>query len=174
MADIERTPRIDLASAGVAVGYAFETTAGTMPSGSYTHLSGVSDIPEMNESPEMIDTTTLDELTERVGVPGLKALPSATGFTVNYTETLKSQWKDVMSKYNSGKESGKRMWVTIVFPGISDAFFFPVEPSPLGVPGVGVGNVLSTTVYMTKIGEVQMEAAHEIVAWSGASVSSLT
>lgn len=174
MADIERTPRIDLTSAGVAVGYSFETTAGTRPSGPYTHLAGVSDIPEMNESPEMIDTTTLDELTERVGKPGLKALPSATGFTVNYTETLKNQWKDVMSKYNAGKDSGKRMWATVVFPGISDAFFFPVEPSPLGVPGVGVGNVLSTTVYMTKVGEVEMDTAPEIVAWSGASSSGLS
>lgn len=174
MADIERTSRIDLSSAGVAVGYAFETKAGDRPTGSYTHLAGVSDIPEMNESPEMIDTTTLDELTERVGVPGLKALPSATGFTVNYTETLKNQWNDIMTKYNDGKDSGKRMWATVVFPGISDAFFFPVEPSPLGVPGVGVGNVLSTTVYMTKVGEVQMDTAPEIVAWSGASTSGLT
>ncbi len=170
MADIERGKRTDLATAGVAVGYAFESTAGTRPSGSYTHIAGVSDIPEMNESPEMIDTTTLDELTERVGVPGLKALPSATGFTVNFTQALVDQWEDVMSKYNSGKSSGLRMWVTVVIPGISKAFFFPAEPSPLGVPGAGVGNALSTSVYLTKVGEVQMGPAPTIAPWSSDSL----
>ena len=165
--DIERTPRIDLSTAGIAVAYAFEMTAGTRPTSTYTHIAGISSIPEMNESPEMIDTTTLDELVEHVGVPGLKGLPSATGFTANYTEKLDQQWSDLMKKYEQAEAAGLRMWATVVIPGVTKAFYFPVKPTYLGVPAADVGNVLSITLYLTKVGEVkQAEKPTSIVAWS--------
>lgn len=169
MGTIERASRIDLSTAGVALAYAFEATKGERPTDEYTHIVGVSAIPEMNESPEIIDSTTLDELTERVGVAGLKGLPSATGFTANYTEQLQNQWEDIMSKYNTAKGEGKRMWVAVVIPNMTKAFYYTVEPSPLGQPGIDVGAVISIQLYLTKTGEIQLETAPtSVVAWEAA------
>lgn len=158
--------RIDLSTAGVKVAYAFETVSGTRPTTGWTHIPGISSIPSMNESPNMINTTTLDETVEEVGVPGLKSLPSATGYTANYTNALDKQWKDVMTKYETAKTSGLRMWLAIIIPGIDNAFYFTVEPSPLGVPGADVGSVLSIDLYITKMNEVtQDEKPTQVEAW---------
>lgn len=166
-----RTTRDDLSSAGVMVAYAFETTADTRPTTGWTHIPGISSVPAMNESPNIINTTTLDETVEEVGVPGLKTLPSATGFTANYTDKLSKQWQDIMTKYEAAKADKLRMWVTVVIPDVDDAFYFVAEPSSMGVPGVDVGNVISIDLYLTKKGEViQDEKPETIVAWTGATV----
>ena len=162
-----RTSREDLSSAGVMVAYAFETTAGTRPTSGWTHIAGISSIPAMNESPNIINTTTLDETAEEVGVPGLKSLPSATGFTANYTDKLEKQCSDIMTKYKEAKEDGRRMWVAVVIPDIENSAYFVAEPSELGSPGADVGSVISIDLYLTKKGETKRDPKPEdISAWT--------
>lgn len=148
------TSRVDLSAAGVKVAYAFETTAGTRPTTGWTHIPGIKSIPSMNEQPNMIDTTTLDELTTHVGVPGLKGLPNSTNFTASWTEALIKQWNDdVMAKYNAKKESGLQMWITVVVPGITEAFYFSAIPSALDLPSIGVDTALDIDIYITPTSE---------------------
>lgn len=159
--------RKDLSTAGIKVCYAFETTAGTRPTGTYTHIPGIASIPAQNEEPNIIDSTTLDETVERVGISGLKGLPSATAYTTNYTDALKSQWAEVMESYETAKASGLSMWICIVYNGITLADYFPAEPSALGIPGADVDSVLQIDLYLTKTGEVvEADAPTSIVEWS--------
>lgn len=167
MANYATTPRTDLTSMGTKVAYAFETIAHTRPTTGWTHIPGISAIPAMNQQPEIIDTTTLDELTARVGKPGLKALPSATNFTANMTPELVEQWEtDVMPKYKAALAEGKAMWITIVVEGMPKAFYFTAEPSPLDVPAISVGSVLSMDTYITPTSERTMDTPPtSISAW---------
>lgn len=168
MADnYSRTPRVDISTAGIIVAYAFETTANTRPTEGWTHIPGIKSIPSLNEQPNMIDTTTLDELTTRVGVPGLKGLPTGTNFTASWTDALIKQWADVMSKYETAKSSGKQMWITVVVPGITDAFYFSAIPSALDLPAVGVEAAAEIDIYITPTSERTMAAKPtSIAAWS--------
>lgn len=168
MADnYSRTPRVDISAAGIIVAYAFETTANTRPTAGWTHIPGIKSIPSLNEQPNMIDTTTLDELTTRVGVPGLKSLPTGTNFTASWTDVLIKQWADVMSKYETAKSSGKQMWITVVVPGITDAFYFTAIPSALDLPAVGVEAAAEIDIYITPTSERTMAAKPtSIAAWS--------
>lgn len=168
MADnYSRTPRVDISTAGIIVAYAFETTANTRPTTGWTHIPGIKSIPSLNEQPNMIDTTTLDELTTRVGVPGLKGLPTGTNFTASWTDALIKQWADVMSKYETAKSSGKQMWITVVVPGITDAFYFSAIPSALDLPAAGVEAAAEIDIYITPTSERTMAAKPtSISAWS--------
>ena len=168
MADnYSRTPRVDISTAGIIVAYAFETTANTRPTTGWTHIPGIKSIPSLNEQPNMIDTTTLDELTTRVGVPGLKGLPTGTNFTASWTDALIKQWADVMSKYETAKSSGKQMWITVVVPGITDAFYFSAIPSALDLPAAGVEAAAEIDIYITPTSERTMAAKPtSIAAWS--------
>lgn len=149
MANYATTPRQDISTAGIKVAYAFETVANTRPTDGWTHIPGIKSIPSMNEQPGMIDTTTLDELDTRVGVPDLKALPNATNFTASWTNALINQWADVMSKYETAKESGLQMWITVVIPQFDKAFYFTAIPSALDLAGAGVGSAAEIDIYIT-------------------------
>lgn len=163
------TPRVDISTAGIKVAYAFGSSR---PSSGWIHIPGIKSIPSMNEQPNMIDTTTLDETVSRVGVPGLKGLPTATNFTASWTDNLIKQWASVMSEYNSGKDEGIQMWVTVVVPGISDAFYFSAIPSALDLPAAGVEAAAEIDIYITPTSERIMAAKPtSISAWSGADAA---
>lgn len=60
------------------------------------------------------------------------------------------------------------MWITVDIPNEDKAFYFVVEPSPLGLPGIEVGNVITIDLYLTKRSEViQDEKPESIAAWTG-------
>lgn len=160
MANYERTSRIDLTTAGTLVAYAVETTAGERPTSGWTHIPGITSTPDYNAAPNMINTTTLDELSEEVGKPGLKSLPTGSAYAANYTNELDKQWNnDVMPKFEAAKKAGLRMWITHVTPDIDNAFYFPAEPSPLAPPADSVSAVKSINLYFTKVGETVEESA---------------
>ena len=53
---------IDLSTAGIHLKYAVEATKGTRPTTGYTDLPGVKTIPNMNPSPDTLETTDLNEV----------------------------------------------------------------------------------------------------------------
>lgn len=57
-------------SAGSKLSYGALGTGGALPS-SWTDLLGCTEIPELGSAPEMVDSTTLDNLKYTTGVPGL-------------------------------------------------------------------------------------------------------
>ena len=145
--------RIDLSTIGVQLHYAAETTSdGARPTTGYKRIYGIKSTPSLNPAPETIETTTLDELEYKTYVDGLKDLGGALEFTFNLTQELTEAWDELMQAYETAKEANKRIWFVIVVPGLTDAFYFPGNPSAMGLPETSVNAVLEITNYITPTG----------------------
>lgn len=147
---------IALTSIGAKVSYAFEVTAGTRPTTTYTKIPGITEIPEMNPTPDMLDTTSLDNLEYTTGVPGLKTLDTLT-FTARFSQALfdlfEGESTGIMSQWRDAQESGLAMWLCIDIDGLNKSCYLPVQPSSLGMPAVSTNSVIDVSLYFTPTGE---------------------
>lgn len=143
---------INLSTIGVQLHYAVETEAGTRPTTGYTRIYGIKSTPSLNPAPETIETTTLDELEYKTYVDGLKDLGGSLEFAFNLTEELIETWDTLMEAYETAKASNLRTWFAIVVPGLTEAFYFPGNPSAMGLPETSVNTVLEITNYITPVG----------------------
>lgn len=143
---------INLSTIGVQLHYAVETEAGTRPTTGYTRIYGIKSTPSLNPAPETIETTTLDELEYKTYVDGLKDLGGSLEFAFNLTEELIEKWDTLMEAYETAKASNLRTWFAIVVPGLTEAFYFPGNPSAMGLPETSVNTVLEITNYITPVG----------------------
>lgn len=143
---------INLSTIGVQLHYCVETEPGKRPESGYTRIYGIKSTPSLNPSPDTIETTTLDELEYKTYVDGLKDLGGALEFTFNLTEELIEKWDALMTAYQTGKAAQKRTWFAIVVPGLTQAFYFPGNPSAMGLPETSVNTVLEITNYITPVG----------------------
>ena len=145
--------RIDLSTIGVQLHYAAETTSdGARPTTGYKRIYGIKSTPSLNPAPETIETTTLDELEYKTYVDGLKDLGGALEFTFNLTEELITKWDALMTAYEAAQAENKQTWFAIVVPGLTEAFYFPGNPSAMGLPETSVNAVLEITNYITPTG----------------------
>ena len=140
---------IALSTAGVAIKYAVEATAGTRPTSGFSRIHDIKEVPDFNPEPETIEATDLEETEYKFYVAGLKDVGGALGFLANFTQALQTHWEEIVSAYNEGIASGKRMWFTIEHPKLEKAIFFTGEPSPMGLPSMSVNGILETTLYIT-------------------------
>ena len=145
---------INLSTIGVQLHYAVEAEKGVRPTAAsdYTRIYGIKSTPSLNPAPETIETTTLDELEYKTYVDGLKDLGGALEFTFNLTQELTEKWDALMEAYEAGKVAEKQTWFAIVVPGLTDAFYFPGNPSAMGLPETSVSSVLEITNYITPVG----------------------
>lgn len=151
--------RIDLSTIGVQLHYAPETdTNGSRPTTGYTRIYGIKSTPSLNPAPETLETTTLDELEYKTYIDGLKDLGGSLEFTFNLTQELVTTWDALMTAYTTAKADGKRIWFCIVVPGLTDAFYFPGNPSAMGLPETSVNAVLEITNYITPVGAPEKAA----------------
>ena len=154
---------IDLSTAGIKLYYAVEATAGTRPTAlvDYTQIQGLKEIPEMNPSPESLETTTLDATEYKTYINGLKDLGGALGFTFNLTQAFVTAWEALITAHLAGMalNPDKETWFAIRVPGITKDLFFKGIPAELGMPGVAVNAVLEHTAYITATGEISWETA---------------
>lgn len=140
---------IALSTAGVKLWYAVEETAGTRPTAGYTHIEDIKEIPDFNPEPDTYEATDLEETEYKFYVAGLKDIGGALGFTANFTQALQTQWASIVEAYETAKEAGKKMWFQISHPSLAQAVFFTGTPAAMGLPGMSVGSVMETTVYIT-------------------------
>ena len=140
---------IDLSTAGVSVNYAVETAAGKMPTTGFTKLTGIKAIPDINPEPSSLETTTLDATEWKTYIPGLKDPGGALAFTANNTETFQTEWAALVEAAATGAESGLATWFAVIIPGLTKAFLFSGDPSPLGLSAIEVDAVLEVDAYIT-------------------------
>ncbi len=151
---------INLSTLGIKMGYAEGTTATytnaneDLPTAGFVQLVGVKSTPSLNPSPDTLETTTLEETEYKTYVDGLKDLGGALEFTFNLTEDLISQWDVLMAAYEDATSQLKRIWFVIAIPGLENAYYFPGNPSEMGLPETSVNSVLETTNYITPTGAV--------------------
>ena len=140
---------IDLSTAGVTLQYAAETTAGTMPTTGFTAVPGIKAIPDLNPEPSSLETTTLEALEWKTYIPGLKDPGGALAFTANNTEDFQTAWDALVEAAETAKGTDKAVWFAIVIPGLTKAFYFAGDPSPLGLSAIEVDAVLEIEPYIT-------------------------
>lgn len=169
---------INLTSIGVKVAYAIEATAGTRPATGYKHIPQITEIPDMDAEPEALETTSLDNLDYRTYISGLKDLGGSLAFTANLTQDLLDLWNGdgsttgVIGEYETAKKAGKAMWLAVVIPGLDKSVFFTVEPSPIGLMGMGVNEVIDCSIYVTPTGEPKWDTALTDEAFADAEAMS--
>ena len=147
---------IAVTSIGAKVLYAVEETAGKRPITGYTAIPGITEIPDMDSEPEYLETTTMDNLEYKTYVAGLKDLGGALQFVANLSQELLNMWNGVggmMEKYATAKDGGKAMWMCVYIPGLEQAVYFQFEPSPIGLMGTGVNEVIDVNLYVTPTSE---------------------
>ena len=131
---------IAMSTAGVTVNYAVEATAGTRPTTGYIKIPSIKSVPEMNPSPETLETTDLSQTEFKTYVEGLKDLGGALAFLANFTTELEEEWTTLVEAYKTAKASGKAVWFEIKLTG---------QPSAMGLPAMAVNSVLETNLYIT-------------------------
>jgi hypothetical protein len=138
---------IALTSIGAKVSYACAKTAGTMPTEGYQLIPKITEIPEMNPTPEMLDTTSLDNTEYTTSTPGLKTLETL-AFTARFTQEL----YDIVETMNT-TYTKTALWLCIEIKGLAKACYINVEPTRLGLPAVSANSVLDVTIYFSPVGE---------------------
>ena len=148
---------IAITSIGTKVSYAFEATAGVRPTEGYKVIPQVKEIPELNPSPETLETTSFDNLKYKTYIDGLKDPGGTLDFLANLTQELYTMWQDpttgVMKQWDTAKTGGKAMYLCIDIPGIKECCYISVIPSDLGLPSASVNTVLEITLHFTAEGE---------------------
>lgn len=138
---------IDLSTAGIKIGYAYETTSGTKPS-SFTNLPNPKSIPDMNPEPNTLDVTSLNDTEWKRYIPGLKDIGGAIGITFGASEAFHGIWKNLCQTAATKKASNPSLatWFVFYIPGYSESFFMVAEPVMYGMPAAEVDSVLDITV----------------------------
>lgn len=148
---------IAITSIGVKVSYAFEESKGAgRPTTGYKVLPEVKEIPEMNPTPDTLETTSFDNKEYKTYVDGLKDLGGALSFTANFTQDLYDLYNGeggITATWETAKSAGREMYLCIDVPGLSDACFLSVTPSKLGLPSASVNSVMEVALYFTPAGE---------------------
>ena len=143
---------MDLSTAGIHLKYAVEETAGTRPTTGYIDIAGVKSIPNMNPSPDTLETTDLNETEWKTYIPGLKDLGGNLEFTFNLNQDLIDAWDTLVEAAAAAETTGKQTWFLIDIPGLTNGFYFPGKPIDMGIPEAAVSAVLEITNYITPIG----------------------
>ena len=151
---------IGLATAGMAVKYCVEATAGTRPTAGFTTIPGVKSIPEFGGDPNTLDTSTLANLKYKTYCMGLQDPGGSVGLTVNDTEEFRTAWTALMTAY-AGLTGGKKIWFEFSYPASSniDSFYFTADPVDISFGGADVDEVLENTAYIVPNGEPTWAAA---------------
>lgn len=171
---------INLTSIGVKVGWAVEPEVGSMPA-TYKHIPQITEIPDMDAEPEALETTSLDNEEFRTYTSGLKDIGGSLAFTANLTQELLDGWngkaeKDgssVMESYEKAKAAGKAFYLAVSIPNLDRAVVFTCEPSPIGLMGMGVNEVIDCSLYVTPTGEPEWKKGITVTETGAASMSAM-
>lgn len=138
----------ELSTAGISVGYAVETTAGTRPT-SFTAIQNVKTIGDMNPEPSTYEVTDLSDTEWKRYIGALKDMGGAVSLTVNITQAFITQWETIVSAAATALSTNKACWFQVSVPGVTKKFYFAGMPASLGLPQIETDAVFEGDVYIT-------------------------
>ena len=144
---------IALTTIGATVSY------GSSKSGTFTKIPGITEIPEMNPTPDMLDTTSLDNIEYTTGVPGLKTLDTL-AFGARFSQELFTLMDTITTPTSGGVIA--EIFLQITIPGLSKSCFVKVVPVPLGLPSASANSVIDCSIYFTPVGEPEWDATKAV------------
>lgn len=142
---------VSISSAGVKFGYAIEETAGTMPK-TALFIPDIKTVPDLNQQPEMLDTTDLSCTGIKTFTPGLRDLSGACAYKANFTTLLKKKWEAMVDASEEAEKIGKATWFFISLSS-GDTAAYTGKPTALGVPTLEAGSLVEIDCYITPTGE---------------------
>lgn len=145
---------LELSTIGITLGWAVETTAGTMPT-SFTTIDNITSIGEVSANPEKLEVTNLVDTWHRY-IDGLKDGGEEVTIGANFTAAFKTAWEAIVTAATTARESSLACWWEVTVPNFG-SFHFAGMPSDIGLPEIGVGEVFA--------GEVSV-ALNEISGWA--------
>lgn len=146
-----------LSTIGVIFGWAVETTANTKPA-SFKEIEECISIGGINVDQEKLDCTNLKSKKKNY-VAGHEDTGGGLAVGFNYSDTLETQWNEMLTASATAAAAGKRTWFTAYHPKKTNANFYVVEPGSLPAPEYGVGNVLQVTINNTLVDLPEPSAA---------------
>lgn len=132
----------EIITVGARVKYAFEATAGQMPTSGFVTLADVTEAPEVAFSLETIDVSNIQDKVSRY-VPGRQDPGGEKQFTLNHTDAAIAAWNTLVAEADTKKDSGLRLWWEFRYPNAVNSFFFCGTPKKIGNSGIQ-GNSAST------------------------------
>lgn len=119
-----------LASLGIRLGYAVESTKGTKPT-AFTGLTRINTVGGITVDPEAIDASALEDPITR-NIKGRAETGGSWPVTVNITNDTIAEWTTLIATYKALTD-GKRMWFELYHPELEKAFFVIAQP-PEDIP----------------------------------------
>jgi len=138
----------ELSTAGIQIGYAVETTAGTRPS-TFTAIPNVKTIGDMNPEPSTYEVTDLSDTEWKRYIGALKDIGGSVSLTVNITQAFITAWEGIVTAATTGIASNKACWFQVTVPNVTEKFYFAGMPASLGLPQIETDAVFEGDVYIT-------------------------
>ena len=148
----------EISSAGIAIYYAPEATAGTRPSTGFKQKATsatlniadyVTGISGLGAEYDMLDVTPLSETSRHRFIKGLQNNDGSISLNANINPTSRSDWQRIVSEYTA-LTGGKAMWFEFVLPGDSSAIFVRGEPLPMRFPDVEAGSAVQGAIQIVE------------------------
>ena len=142
-----------VSTAGMKLAYCVETTAGTMPTASYTMIPEVTSAPSMFVAPNTADVTPLDETEMVQYIPLLKDFGGALEYGCNWNDSVDTAWNTTcVEAYETAQASDKAMWFALVHPELAKCVLFKGQPLPAGPDEVSANSPLTATLRIVPLG----------------------
>lgn len=143
-----------LTSIGLKVAIAVEATAGTRPTSNYYVIPGVTDLPDLDFTPDTIETTSFDNEKYKSYLDGLKDTGGIISFGANFTDYGFAMWNDIVDTLEDDT-TGKIAWILISIEGTDNKWFIPVNPVECGVPSAPVNDKVSINYNFTVTKDIE-------------------
>lgn len=148
---------LELSTIGITLGYAVESTAGTMPTTGFTAIGDITSIGEISAEPDKLEVTNLVDTWKRF-IEGVKSGAESVPIGANFTAAFKTAWEAARTAALGGVSSSKACWWEVTVPNFGK-FHFAGMPSELGIPEIGVNQVFAGTANIT---------VNQIAGWAAA------
>lgn len=132
-----------LSTIGVLFGYAAETTAGTKPA-SFTKLTRINSIGEINLDVEQIDSSALEDAITKY-ISGRADTGGTLDVTVNLTSETKTEWETLITAY-AALTDGKKMWFNTYHKDLGSFFVVAQPPTKIPQPAFDQNGLLTVTL----------------------------
>ena len=146
----------EISSAGIAIYYAPEATAGTCPSTGFKQKSTgatlniadyVTSISGLGADYDMLDVTPLSETARHRFIKGLQNNDGSIELNANINPTSRTDWGKIVTEF-ANLTGGKSLWFEFILPGDTDGFFIRAEPMPMRFPDVEAGTAVQGAIQL--------------------------
>lgn len=148
----------EISSAGVAIYYAPESTAGTKPASGFKQKATsstlniadyVTGVSGLGADYDMLDVTPLSETDRHRFIKGLQSNDGSISLSANINPTSRSDWQRIVSEYTA-LTGGKALWFEFILPGDTSAIFVRGEPLPMRFPDVEAGSAVQGAIQIVE------------------------